>query len=387
VARRNRNRQDQLESLLVHVQRRFACTPLAAIGEMLVKLISDVQRSVQSGGSSAGDAERTTSYVTRVLESLPSTFGDRFDFDAQFIRALADEYSQGSAQLSGMLVPKPSQTWGHQSVPMPSSDGMTAHVINVIHLPGADNAAEIDLLDYPFVCHELGHNILFGDGDTFIAAVAHELDIVFSAMQRQTLGIRGVSRQVADSTVEQVRRYWTPSADQFNWAHEIAVDVISLWVSGPAYLAALQDVMEADDLNPYQLGQSHPPYEIRASALVIAASRLGWAYYTGGIQCLLDRWSSAPSGERTNLHVACADPHLLIGVISAAIQICEQLQLPCCSPERIAAVESLQRQGRPLELGTDLILGAWLMHSRSTEAAYQKWERENIGRVLADLTK
>lgn len=387
MARRNRNRQDQLGSLLGHVQRRFADTPLAAIGEMLVNVISDVQRSVQSGGSSPEDAERIASYVARVLEFLPSSFGDRFIFDAQLIHALAGEYSQGTAHLSGMLVPKPSQTWGHQSVSMPSSDGMTAYVIDVIHLPGADNTADIDLLDYPFVCHELGHNLLFRDGDAFISAFAHELDTVLSAIQRQTLGIRGSSRQVADSTAEQVRRYWTPTPDQFNWAHEIAVDVISLWLSGPAYLAALQDVMEADDLNPYQLGQSHPPYGIRGSALIVAAGRLGWAYYTGGIQCLLDRWSSAPSGERTNLHVACADPRLLKGVISAAIQTCEQLLLPCCTPYRIAAVEGLQRQGRPLELGTDLILAAWLMHSQSTEAAYQEWERVNVGRVLTDLTE
>ena len=36
MARRNRNRQDQMGNLLVHVQRRFADTPLKAIGEMLV---------------------------------------------------------------------------------------------------------------------------------------------------------------------------------------------------------------------------------------------------------------------------------------------------------------------------------------------------------------
>lgn len=387
MARRNRNRQEQLESLLVQVQRRFTDTPLLAIGEMLINVISDVQVSVQVGGSSAEDAEKIASYVARLLDFLPSSFKDRFIFDAQFVRALADEYSQGAAPLSGMLVPKPSQTWGHQSISMPSSDGLNAYVIDVIHLPGADNTADIDLLDYPFVCHELGHNILFKNGDSFITAFAHELDTVLSAIQRQTLGIRGASRQVADSTAEQVRRYWTPTPDQFNWAHEIAVDVISLWLSGPAYLAALQDVMEADDLNPYQLGQSHPPYEIRASALIDAAGRLGWAYYTGGLQCLLDRWSSAPPGERTNLHVACADSRLLNGVISVAIQTCEQLLLPCCTPDRIAAVENLQRQGQPPELGTDFILAAWLMHSRSTESVYEEWERTTIRGVLTDLTE
>jgi hypothetical protein len=386
LARRNRNRQDQLGNLLVQVQRRFANTQLAAIGDMLGTIISDVQRSVEVGGSSSEDSERIATYVARVLEFLPSSFGDRFTFDTQVIYALTEEYEQGTALFSRMLVPKPSQAWGHQTVPMPSSDGKTAHVVDVIHLPGDDNLADINLLDYPFICHELGHNILFRDGDAFITAFGQELDAMLTAIQRQTLGIRGSSKQVADATTEQVRRYWTPTADQYNWAHEIAVDVISLWLCGPAYLAALQDVMEADGLNPYQLGQSHPPYEIRARALIDAAGRLGWAYYTGAIQGLLDRWSStAPPDERTNLHVACGDPRLLSGAVSAAIQTCEALSLPCCTPARIAAVEDRERQGQPLEFGTDVILAAWLIHGRSTDAAYQEWERATIGRVLADL--
>ena len=388
MARRNRNRQDQLANLLVQVQRRFANTPLTAIGNMLVNVISDVQQSVLAGGSSPEDAERITTYVARVLEFLPTSFGDRFTFDAQLIHTLAAEYSQGAGHLSGMLVPKPSQAWGHQTVPMPSSDGKTAYVVDVIHLQGDDNRADIDLLDYSFICHELGHNILFRDGDAFVTTFGQELDAVMAAIQRQTLGIRGSSKQVADATAEQVRRYWTPTADQYNWAHEIAVDVISLWLSGPAYLAALQDVMEAHDLNPYQLGQSHPPYEIRARALIDAAGRLGWAYYTGAIQCLLDRWSStAPANERTNLHVACADPRLLNGTISVAIQTCEALSLPCCTPARIAALEDRQRLGQPLELGTDVIVAAWLTRNRSSEAEYEKWERAVIGRLLADITE
>lgn len=386
MARRNRNRQDRLGTLLVHVQRRFADTPLNAIGEKLVNIISDVQRSVQAGFSSSEDSERIANYVASVLEFLPSSFGDRFTFDAQLIHALAGEYSQGNASLSGMLVPKPSREWGHQTVSMPSSDGKTAYAINVIHLPGDDNSADIDLLNYPFICHELGHNILFRGGDPFITAFGQELNAVLAAIQRQTLGIRGSAKQVADATAEQVRRYWTPTADQYNWAHEIAVDVMSIWLSGPAYLAALQDVMEADDLNPYQLGQSHPPYEIRARALIDAAGRLGWAYYTGDIQSLLDRWSS-PSDEKTNLHVACGDPRCISAAVSAAIRTCEVLSLPCCTPARIAAVEDRERIGEPHELGTDVILAAWQIRSRSTDAAYEEWERATISRVLAGLTE
>ena len=256
----------------------------------------------------------------------------------------------------------------------------------MIHLPGDDNTADIDLLNYPFICHELGHNILFRDGDAFITAFGQELDAALAAIQRQTLGIRGSARQVADATSEQVRRYWTPTSDQYNWAHEIAADVISTWLSGPAYLATLQDVMEADGLNPYQLGQSHPPYEIRARALTDAAGRLGWAYYTGAIQSLLDRWSSttALSEERTNLHVACGDPRLLGGAVSAAIQTCEALSLPCCTPARIAALEDRKDKGNTRT--RHRCHSCRLVDPRqSTDAAYQEWERATIDRVRLSL--
>lgn len=41
--------------------------------------------------------------------------------------------------LSTMPVPKLSQSFGHQTVPMPATAGEPAHLIDVIHLPGEDS--------------------------------------------------------------------------------------------------------------------------------------------------------------------------------------------------------------------------------------------------------
>lgn len=388
MARINRARQGQLENTLLQAQRRFDGTPLAAISSLLVRAISDVQRSQEAGGSSADDAARMAGYAASVLDLLPKSFGNRFTFDAQLIHALADEYSQGGARLSGMLVPKPSQSWGHQTVSMPSTDRTTAYAVDVIHLPGEDNCDDIDLLSYPFICHELGHHILFKDGDKFISLFGAELDSILSVMQRQTLGIRGTARQIADATANQVRQYWTPTPDQFNWAHEIAVDVIAIWLCGPAYLAAIQDVMEADDLKPFQLGQSHPPYETRGRALIDAAERLGWAYYTGPFHTLLERWvAGPPSGDRTNLHVACGDPRLIGAAVSAAIQTCQELSLPCCTVSRVTAIENALRDGLEIEIGTDLLVAAWSQYIQSSDVAYHAWEKATIARILGEITE
>jgi hypothetical protein len=199
LARRNRDRNDQLARLLIQVQRRFDNSPLVEVGRLLAGTISEVRRSVQSGATSSDAAERMATYVTSVLDSTPVTFGDRFTFDTQLIASLAAECSQGSARLSNMLVPKPSLTWGHKTVPMPSADGKTAHVINVIHVPGEDTLDDIDLLDYPFLCHELGHNLLFRHGDEFVTVFSRNLNTVVSDLQRKSLGVRGVAKQVSDA--------------------------------------------------------------------------------------------------------------------------------------------------------------------------------------------
>lgn len=387
MARRNRNHEGQLDRLLLRVQRRFQGTPLSAIGDTLVGLITGVQGSFQAGSASVKGCDAIAHYVDAALECLPQNFGERFTFDAQLIRNLADEYSQGAARLSGIIVPIPSKTWGHQTVSLPASKGQ-AFPIDLIHVPGDDNVDDIDLLDYPFVCHELGHNILFHDQKHFINAFQGHLDAALTSIQRQSIGIHGSSKAVSDSTTEAVRQYWTPTANQYNWAHEIAVDVIATWLIGPAYLAALQDVMEAKNLDPYQLGQSHPPYQVRGAALIETAERLGWAYYSGPTVSVLEKWSSpALRAKKSNLHVACSDSRLVSGAISAALETCTALFLPRCTPDRIAALGSGEDHGHPLELGTDTILRAWLVHSKVAETEYEEWERATIKRALADLTE
>jgi hypothetical protein len=386
VARRSRDRQNQLQHQLVQVERRFQNSPLGEIGKMLAASISEVHNSAEAGSTLPEQAEKMAAYVASVLECLPDSFGDRFTFDAQLIGTLAVEYTGASVSLSKMLVPKPSETWGHQTVTMPSMDGKNAHTVDVLHLPGDDNPDDIDLLEYPFICHELGHNILFRNGDGFIAAFAEQLDAILLATKRQRLGIRGSAKQFADDTEAQVRKFWTATLDQFNWAHEIAVDVVAVWLCGPAYLAALQDVMEASDLNPFQLGQSHPPYDVRARALLDAAGQLGWSYYSGGIHALIEKWSSpARTGNRTNLHVACEDSGLVGGAVAAALNTCRSLSLPLCTAARIQAVDETLKKGEPIDFGTDLLIAAWATRRRVTPAEYEMWERSVVQRLLTDI--
>jgi hypothetical protein len=75
----------------------------------------------------------------------------------------------------------------------------------------------------------------------------------------------------------------------------------------------------------------------------------------------------------------------LYGVVTAAIQTCQALSLPCCTAAQIRELEVRLSQGEPLAFGTDLILAAWLIRSRTNEADYEQWERKIIGQLLADI--
>ena len=355
---------------------------------MLVNTIVEVQASAEAGFTSPENVKHFAIYISFVLESLPIRFGDRFDFDAQLLNALAEECSQGGVRLSNMLIPKPTGSWGHQTIAMPSADGKSTHVIDVIHMPGEDEIDDIDMLDYGFVAHELGHNLLFKQAEPFCEAFTQVLDPLLNGLQRQTLSLQGSSKQIAIGTIDWIRKYWTPSANHFNWAHEIAVDVIALWICGPAYLSALQDVMEHSDLNPYKLGQSHPPYEVRAKSMIEAATQLHWPNYIGGFQDLIDQWPTTGwAKDKTNLYAACADVRLIHGSVSAALETCRSLALPLCTPFRIEKVQGKLRRHETLDLGTEIIIAAWLFRTQTDEAGYVAWERDAIRHHLSDITE
>jgi hypothetical protein len=386
VPRRSPDRQDRLGQLLTEVERRFQNSPLNGVGRLLTNTLTDLQASAQAGFTTPEAVDCTVAFASYVLESLPRTFGERFTFDAQILSELVVDCSQGGAQFSPNLIPKPSGTWGHQTIN--SVDPKYSYTLNVIHLPGEDNLGEIDLLDYPFACHELGHNLLLKQGAAFCAAVTQILDGIINGLHRQTLALQGSGKEIAVSTIDQIRQYWTPTANHRNWAHEIAVDVIALLTCGPAYLAALQDVLERSDTNPYQLGQSHPPYEVRAKAMIEAAKLLEWTYYTGEYETLIENWpKSSWASDRTNFYTACADNRLVQGTLEAALQTCRLLALPCCTPALIESVRGKLGQRELPDLGIEIIIAAWITRGQIEEQPYLAWERGVIRDHLTRLTE
>ena len=155
------------------------------------------------------------------------------------------------------------------------------------------------------------------------------------------------------------------------------MDIIALWTCGPAYLAAFQDVLDEENLDPYQIDQSHPPYEVRADALLAACDGLGWASYTSGIRNRMDAWrGSDHSRKRTNSYLASTSEELTRACVDSSMKVCGALGLPCCTQERIASLDARLKNGHEPDFGTQLILSAWLQWNRLGESAYEEWETD-----------
>jgi hypothetical protein len=383
MPRRERHNQDPLSQVLNRVRQILGPSPLSCIGQKIEDVVLTLQQCILQGFVEQGDAVDTLSgSITGMLDLLPQSFGQRFWFDAGMIKALSEEWSHGGIRLSDMIVPKPSQDWGHMSLPLATYGYGATHVIDLILIPGNDRLEEVDLLTYPFLCHELGHNVLFKHNTMFPQRFVFPLEQVTNGMLRHSLADKGAVRERARDTVALVRQLWTPTSDHHNWAHEIAMDIIALWTAGPAYLATFQDVMENDALHPYKVEQNHPPYEVRANALIDASSRLGWKDYAQDLAERLAHWRKSPwREERNNRYVACASQGLVRGCVSSAISVCEALSLPRCTAETLKTVRQNLDHGEIPDFGSEVLIAAWLQWQQMDADCFNAWEREIISEL------
>ena len=354
MARRARHKQDPLSQSLDKARRMLELSPLSCIYQKVEEVVSTLQQDLHRGFVGQGAADWLSGDIDRMLDLLPQSFRERFYFDASMISALSEEWSRGSTRLSGMIVPKTSQDWGHMSLPLATYDRTATHVIDLILLPGDDRLEDVDLLAYPFLGHELGHNALFKYDKVFPQSFWPVLEQVTNSLQRQSLADKGAARSRARDTVTLIRQLWSPTANHYNWAHEIAMDVIALWTTGSAYLATFHDILEDEDLNPYLVGQSHPPYEIRANALIDASNR----------------------------YVACASPDLVQGCVTSVITACETLSLPRCSGETLKVIQEKLNCGETPDLGSEVLIAAWMQWQHTDKDSFSAWE-SSVVRELA----
>jgi hypothetical protein len=236
--------------------------------------------------------------------------------------------------------------------------------------------------------HELGHNVLFKLDEVFAPEFNRSLDCYTNKLQRTSLADKGTAKQQARRNVDEIRQLWGPSPNHLDWSHEIAADLIAFWTCGPAYIAALLDVLEDDGLNPFKIGPGHPPYEVRANALLYTGESLGWETYLSDLRDLVGQWrvSSTWRRERNNRYVMNANPELIRECVGAALAACTALGLPQLTPAAMENVTRMLDRGTSPELGSELLVAAWLQRSRTDEESFAAWERATVEELSAQIT-
>jgi hypothetical protein len=321
------------------------------------------------------------------VDRLPQSFSERFQFDAALIKGIATDWGEDLA-LSSMIMPHHHSPWGHVRLPMPSENLNDAHVVDVIHMPGPDDLGEVDLLAYPWIIHEMGHYLLLRYSSNFVPVFKVELEGIVSNLRLASIADRGSASTKAHRILEQLARLWNPSHGQRNWAHELAIDLISVWTCGPAYLACFQDAVEKQSMNPYEVTETHPPFAVRADALITAAKRLGLQKYTGNLQRLTDEWRRPKwMNRRDSRFLSLARPELIKSCSNVALSFCESLNLARCTPEKLENLPQSLATYNSDDIGLDLLLFAWFIFEKKGGNEYSEWESKIVRELAQRVTQ
>lgn len=387
MLRRLHSQQVGIQRILNRIQR-VIDSPLVSVGQKLFDVFNELQNA-----SDAGQATFNLSAVARtfdtIVDLLPTTYGQRFYFDAAMIFASIESLANQQLTFNPMIVPLHSNKWGHQSLPLPSPSKIEINMVDFVLFPGRDDISEVNLLSYPFLLHELGHNIFFRYDEAFRIGFKQALDTIANKLALASIADQGAARLQSQQSIETVRTFWQPTADHKNWAHEFAIDIMALWLTGPAYLAAFVDETDNPDIDPFSV-QDHPPYELRARVLVQVGETFGWKKHCEMLNQLLVKWrtSRQPSDiSELNRYVALSNEQIINSCTAFALETCRSLQLPQCNGEVLTKLQHALGRGDIPEFGLELIIAAWLMHEESGADAYQCWQSRVIQELQQCITQ
>jgi len=374
-ARGMRSTGRSLEALIPPLQELSAKAQFKPITERLLPVV----RFVVGSDCPASDMHRLAQDIEIMIASVPEIGPEqkRVLFDVGLIQATVDAWGAAGVPLSRMVFPNYGCEWNHKHLPLPSMDRKAVPRLDLIGFPGGEDLEDVSLVDYAWIYHELGHILLRAHGEWFCNHFDSQINAFVKAQKLRALADSDLNKKRAESVLDRLLGFWSPGESA--WSNEIACDIIALWTSGPAFLQAFLDTMDDREPDPYYLGESHPPYEVRAFALVEAAERLGWNGDIANIQDRIDAWRISPAAKaRTNEYVTLTDADIVKSAVSSSIEFCRECGLEACDKDRLKAVEGLLQVDNALDFGPELVLAAWLLRGQDSVDSCQAWERKLV---------
>jgi len=358
-------------------------TPLKPIGDLLVDAIrtSSVEQKPDS-------IEPVLDYVISILNRFPE-LTKRFYFDASLIQSISDTWSQGKIKCSKMIIPSYRNSWAHEIVRMPyigKKGELTIstkfQTIDLIYIRKKYKNEQSNLLDYPWLFHEMGHYLIARHGRPLFDSLIPVIEERTNTLELRALADRDVARVRAKDTIDEIRKMWSPISEFSLWIHEIAIDTIGLWSCGPAYINSYH--ADHEDSDPFIIRTDHPPVAIRTYALIESAKKLGWSEYTKPLTSALKTWERTIPDSEHNRYKMLRDKRLIDNYLLMICEYYSNLGVPRLEGKDI---ERISNQGVDMDsqtLTADLIVKAWLIQHEKDDVAYQTWE-ENIVNEITEL--
>jgi hypothetical protein len=369
------------EQLKERIRRLFAHSPLLSFAPLIEETITSVAGTTDPTGKRGMESlVRLVDYYERLFAN---GFGPRFHLDAWLSHDICAQWSTPARNLPPQIVPIYGNRWAYSLLPSPW-DAIKPISIYTVCFPGRPEISDLNLLDYPWLFHELGHHLLSRAGAGFATSFSRHVGGFVRTVRRKAVADSPNLRPRSSDTAAKVRQLWTPRSNTCDWAHELAADTIAVWTCGPAFLAAMRHVVEHENIRPQEISESHPPYELRLRMLLDLAENLEWGSHCSELKATLNQWQTGNETFEANEYFAVAESSLAEECCSQIIRACRAWDLPQCTPDSIREIRRKAEAGEDLDSAIGLVLAAWCIH-QATPSASQSWESEALARLAKQL--
>jgi hypothetical protein len=361
-----------IEDLIDRASRIFSHPVYVNLREMVIRRAASLP---PANTDAISGYSRWLDYIAKLVSKDPT---DRFFVDAWLVNDIAQTLST-DVQLSKAIVPFYLGEWFYFVPPQPFDSLALNETIYGVSFPGEQKIQDLQLLRYPWLLHEIGHHYLDRSCYGPLQSVDQHVTEYITKQRRRLHSASPEVRQLIESRVATHRKLWAPTINRQNWSVEVFADVLSVWLCGPAFLAAFEEDMAKAKAKPFEINETHPPAYLRVNLIVEIAEKLGWDEYLEGLRALLREWKlNTPSAD----YALFCDLEFSSKVSAAAVAACKSSQLPVCDSAMICRIRELVATARSPQTAVDVIVGAWLKEREFPEE-FLEWESSAL-RLLAD---